>query len=79
LQLLTESTIVCMLGVAWGLTALAVSLRWFEWARGLRALNEMLPWLSAATTGSFLINVMCAVWPLLREAARPPREALASN
>jgi len=77
-QLLNESIIVCAFGTVCGLTALAASLRWFEWARGLQPVSEMLPWLSAAVGMSFAINVGCALWPLLREARRPPQAALAS-
>jgi putative ABC transport system permease protein len=77
-QLLTETIIVCIYGTVCGLTVLAASLRWLEWARGLRPVNEMVPWLSAAVAVSFAINVGCILWPLLHEARRPPHAALTS-
>ena len=79
IQLVSESLLICILGVVCGLIALAASLRWLAWAKGLHALNEVLPWLSAAVGVSFALNVGCVLWPLLREARRPPRDALAGD
>lgn len=78
-QLLAESIIICLLGIVCGVMALAASLRWFQWANGVSALDEVLSWLTVAVGVSFALNIACALWPLLREAARPPRESLAGN